>query len=609
MLNGHLSQSFPVQRGVKQGDALSCALFVLAVDPLLRNIVADDRIKPFQLTHRNQNLGSIKVLAYADDITIITESNQECIQGIFSQYERLTDLSGLELNADKTEILDFIPQADRTYEINYLGSLHPIQTVNKIVICGIMLAHSPPVEYEYNVSRRISEMESQLKRWMCRNLTLRGKAIIAKTFGFSQLIYTAQCCEIKTEDCVSIERMYFKFLWSKKWESNAPDRIKRSILKQPILEGGLNCVDMQCLNEAIKLQQFFKAFHSNGLAHDVQNWILLLSNHSCESIHEFKHLSEVDSITTTAQDVINKITKFYRENSYGLDDFSVSSNMINHILGTNILLFAKRNNYPLLAQQALRMHVTDSNIQSLQDLLDSKVSVPAANNVFKMLPAYLRKVDDFYIPQTHSAFHGFLLEHGNSSFLSNCSTTQFLQLLLKNVNKKLSEFNVCAKHQIDAADDTLHDHNRRLYLNVKDPKLRNTRFRILHGDVYSKERMMRFGMSDDALCTRCGEVESTRHLLFDCIESKLFWRHYNELVRKAGWHDCTILNYDDVILSVPQDNKVTDTLKSLILKLQIQIERPMYSANFLNNAIQIQKHIEKFVNKHNVNYMADWNKL
>ena len=34
-INGHLSDYLPIKRGVKQGDALSSALFILAVDPLI----------------------------------------------------------------------------------------------------------------------------------------------------------------------------------------------------------------------------------------------------------------------------------------------------------------------------------------------------------------------------------------------------------------------------------------------------------------------------------------------------------------------------------------------------------------------------------------------
>ena len=38
-----------ILRGVKQGDALSCALFVLCIDPQLRNINADPDITVIEI--------------------------------------------------------------------------------------------------------------------------------------------------------------------------------------------------------------------------------------------------------------------------------------------------------------------------------------------------------------------------------------------------------------------------------------------------------------------------------------------------------------------------------------------------------------------------------
>jgi len=43
-VNGFLTDSVSIQKGVKQGDALSCGLFILAIDPLIRNIVEDPNI-------------------------------------------------------------------------------------------------------------------------------------------------------------------------------------------------------------------------------------------------------------------------------------------------------------------------------------------------------------------------------------------------------------------------------------------------------------------------------------------------------------------------------------------------------------------------------------
>jgi len=38
MVNGYLPEEFNIYMGVKQGDALGCAIFILCIYPLLKNI-------------------------------------------------------------------------------------------------------------------------------------------------------------------------------------------------------------------------------------------------------------------------------------------------------------------------------------------------------------------------------------------------------------------------------------------------------------------------------------------------------------------------------------------------------------------------------------------
>ena len=106
MINGFLSESIKIERGVKQGDALSCAIFILCIDPLIRNINDDRNIDVVDIKTKISNLQvNYKAGGFADDINVICKGNLRSIQRIFWQYERLTKRSGLTLNADKTEIL------------------------------------------------------------------------------------------------------------------------------------------------------------------------------------------------------------------------------------------------------------------------------------------------------------------------------------------------------------------------------------------------------------------------------------------------------------------------------------------------------------------------
>jgi hypothetical protein len=64
------------------------------------------------VNHVTKKDNIFKCGGYADDIFCVTLLNNKNLQQIFNEYERLTFKSGLELNADKTEILVCRPGND-----------------------------------------------------------------------------------------------------------------------------------------------------------------------------------------------------------------------------------------------------------------------------------------------------------------------------------------------------------------------------------------------------------------------------------------------------------------------------------------------------------------
>ena len=227
-VNGFLSERFSIKRGVKQGDALSCALFIIAIDPLLRNLEQNRLIDHLNVTTNCQ----IKTIAYADDIAIVTRNTDESINCCFQEYSKLTKMSGLTLNADKTEILNLSSSAKVNTTSIYNNIELNLTHKNAIVICGNYLSLDQQASYEHNVTNKIKKLNNQLNKWRGRNLSINGRMIIVKTFAISQLIFTTQFQTILVKDLKRIEHLCYSFVW------NGPDRVKRSVLKAGRQEGG-----------------------------------------------------------------------------------------------------------------------------------------------------------------------------------------------------------------------------------------------------------------------------------------------------------------------------------------------------------------------------------
>ena len=55
LVNGFFSDKINIERGVKQGDALSCSLFILCMDPLIRNLNGNKKIEPLLFKSKMTN--------------------------------------------------------------------------------------------------------------------------------------------------------------------------------------------------------------------------------------------------------------------------------------------------------------------------------------------------------------------------------------------------------------------------------------------------------------------------------------------------------------------------------------------------------------------------
>ena len=154
LVNGFASESIKIERGVKQGDALSCAIFILCIDPLLRNLNKNKRIEEVKIRRKNAKNEEInfKGAAYADDISIICRKSIDCIQQVFYEYERLTKRSGLELNADKTEILNLNSKEKDKISFRYNDQSFAMNTVEKIKICVLYYCTNSDEKYQLNVT-------------------------------------------------------------------------------------------------------------------------------------------------------------------------------------------------------------------------------------------------------------------------------------------------------------------------------------------------------------------------------------------------------------------------------------------------------------------------
>jgi hypothetical protein len=249
--------------------------------------------------------------------------------------------SGLELNADKTEILNLKDNAQNFFNVIYNEEIFEIRSVNSMKICGLFFCSDLEEEYQRNVRDKIDKLSVKIKLWSQRYLTMEGKTLIVKTFGLSQIIYNMQSYGFEHSELIYTEKIIFKFLWSTNDNPNGIDRIKRSVMKNEYSKGGMKVTDVECLDRSLKLKQFIRASNSSHPISEIQYHLTSEKNLIQQ---EYNKINFEEAICRTSQETMNIITDHNRNeyNKLTIDRIETDKNLIEEVASINLKTYLKR---------------------------------------------------------------------------------------------------------------------------------------------------------------------------------------------------------------------------------------------------------------------------
>ena len=166
--NGYISKFFEPQKGVRQGCPLSCYSFILVVEILAIKVRTSNAIKSITVSLSKKE---IKISQLADDTSLFI-SNTNSIKLVLDTLGQFQNLSGLKANIEKTKFYDIgATEFDDRYMQGFKFSK------DKIKLLGITITKDQSVSEEYNFRPRLKAMETILKQWSRRNLSLKEKLL------------------------------------------------------------------------------------------------------------------------------------------------------------------------------------------------------------------------------------------------------------------------------------------------------------------------------------------------------------------------------------------------------------------------------------------------
>ena len=291
-INGVISDSFRINRSVRQGCPLSMLLYVIFQEPLYLAIKSNVKIIPPRLPNNLDN----KLQGYADDSTIFVTTDESLIM-VHKEIKRFEKATGSHLNLDKTKILGIGNWRNKSS-----WGIDGIKSVDKTNILGIEYHGTYEETCKENwekVKNKISRLSVMLEQ---RVLTLYQKGIIINFSILSKVWYLAHTFPLLKRDALAINSSIFKFLWRGTYQP-----IRRATLCLPKAKGGLGIIDVYQKSLAILCCTVLK-----GIANDS-----CLAIYYCKMrlsyLLQTKDKEEVSYVSNTyysiAIDVIRKVCR------------------------------------------------------------------------------------------------------------------------------------------------------------------------------------------------------------------------------------------------------------------------------------------------------------
>jgi exonuclease III len=547
-VNGRKLDGYNIKNGVKQGDSLSCILFIMCMDPLIRNIEANPSISRPEI----QAIPLPKVLAYADDITCIVERDTRNVKMIFNEYGRLTRASGLTLNADKTEILDI---REQLHKVKYQGRVYRLRGAKSVKINGVVFDKDIDLMKLENFNHLVNKIEKMLNGWRARQLSLLGKILIYKTFGLSQVIYILSIISLSVAQHKKLRIIFNNFLWGRDLaDPSTRARISRERLNTPIEYGGFGMVEYERILEGVYCKQLAKMYNTN-FNHPLK-FIIMINDRNFATGNSLTGLA--DEVARKAHVLLNDL--FWKDVKKLSNQQIINDAVLLSHFGELFIEEAIKPRWNNTAEANMLLHTLGCN--NVRDILDrGREAVKLCKKV--MTAKYLRVVKALWQAQSRCEVpmvDKIKILNGSYKILYTVKSGEFRELirgpprltpprLALNINIGDNEGRWAVKGYFSKVR------------KLANTRHKNTLLRLWNGDCLSYTRLVHYGVVNSELCPNCANVDTPLHMLVECHVAVQTW---NMLMVKIPKHrDMSMLDY---IIGL-YDSKIDMSIKAEIIKM------------------------------------------
>lgn len=248
-VGGSLTSEISLCRGVRQGCPLSGLLFAISMEPFLENIRRN-----LVGVHLGPSCSLVKVVAYADDITIFTDHLGD-VNTVFKTFKTYQNVSGAELNVQKSKGLwtgAWKRREDSPYNLTWSNK--------SIRILGVNFEHNVDIISERTINELKVKIERASQRWkpLMASLSYQGRRCVINSFVAPRLWYTLQVIPISDRQLTEMQKMITTIFWNNKkhWTDEKHLYLPHSM-------GGIGLVNLKSKVNVFRISYAIKYLQDN----------------------------------------------------------------------------------------------------------------------------------------------------------------------------------------------------------------------------------------------------------------------------------------------------------------------------------------------------------
>ena len=351
-----------------------------------------------------------------------------------------------------------------------------------------------------NFDSIIQKMETVMKLWYYRNLTLIGKVLIINTLVASLFVYRMQVIETLTESMMSrINKCFENFIWSGK-----KPKISLSILMKPKTAGGLGLVNIQTKHSSllinwIKLAQENRVIRIlaentlNGLGCDNFIWHANLSENDVKKLRlptnfwttVLKHWCRINFYHPQSKDVVRNQLLCYNSH-IRIGNYVINKDLVDDK--------GKRLQLSDIVDDSKQLFLTFPQFLQKYQHLQKQINWLEYSAIIQAIPPYWKSlIFDDSITDNRSGAWSILLSKKVVANVYNklISDEQALHRSAQKWEKILGDVFSYDVHQ---------NSFKNLYWVTNVVKLRSFQYRLLHGKIHCNNVLYHWGITQSPNC-------------------------------------------------------------------------------------------------------------